>query len=167
MVKIAFIGAQSTGKTTRAKKLSKEKGLLLVTEAARSCPLPINQKATREAQIYIFATQLQREIIQMAIAERYKMDGIVCDRSLLDSLVYSLDRGYKEIVDLFLPFTERWMRTYAKLYWCRPAKNSIPENDGVRCSDLVWQKRIDRRFEDFIRRIPCLDVEVIDSKLEK
>ena len=167
MIKIAFIGAQSTGKTMRAKKLSKEKGLLLVTEAARSCPLPINQKATREAQIYIFATQLQREIIQMAIAERYKMDGIVCDRSLLDSLVYSLDRGYEEIVDLFLPFTRRWMKTYTEIYWCRPAKGTKPQSDGVRCSNIIWQRRIDRRFETFIRDVLCLDVKMIDSEMER
>ena len=166
MLKIAFIGTHSTGKTLRAKKLSKEKGLYLVTESARSCPLPINKQASREAQLYIISTQLQREITQMHFAERFAANGIVCDRSLLDPLVYSLDRGYGDLVELLIPFTRKWMKTYSKLYWCRPEKGTKPVNDGVRYPDVMWQRRIDRRFETFIRDLFCLDVEVIDKKEE-
>ena len=162
-MKVAFLGAQSTGKTERAKALSKSDNLLLVTEAARSCPLPINRQASREAQLFIFATQLKKEIEQAVVAERYDMNGIVCDRSLLDPLVYSLDRGFAEIVELFLPFTRKWMETYDVLYWCRPAKGSSPKTDGIRCGDLVWQTRIDRRFEAFIKDILCLKAEVIND----
>ena len=162
-VKVAFLGTQSTGKTKRAKAYSKKNNLLLVTGAARSCPLPINLQASRAAQIFIFATQIEMEIEQSAISDKYAMDGIVCDRSLLDPLVYSLDRGFGGLVELLLPFTRKWMETYDKLYWCRPAKGSSPKADGVRCSNLIWQTRIDRRFEAFIKDILCLNVETIDN----
>ena len=164
IIKIAFMGTQSTGKTSRAKKMSKADNLLLVTEAARSCPLPINRQATKEAQIYIFTTQLQREIEEMAMAENFDMGGIVCDRSLLDSLVYSADRGFSDLVDLLLPFIRKWLKTYSKLFWCRPAPGSSPELDGVRCADWIWQKQIDKRFETFIEDILCLNVEIIQDK---
>ena len=162
-MKVAFLGAQSTGKSIRAKAFSKENNLMLVTEVARSCPLPINRQASREAQLFIFATQLKTEIELSATAEKFGMDGIVCDRSILDSLIYSLDRGFGDVVELFLPFTRKWMETYDKLIWCRPAKGSSPKADGVRCSDLVWQTRIDRRFETFIKDILCLKVETIND----
>ena len=164
MLKVGFMGTQSTGKTERAKALSKEYGLYLVTEAARSCPLPINKGATRTAQLYIYSKVLLSEIEQSVMAERYAAPGIVCDRTLLDPLVYAQDRGYDDLVDLFLPFTRKWMKTYNKLFWCRPEEGSRPEDDGMRCSDWVWQRRIDRRFETFVRGILCLNVKVIDSK---
>ena len=164
MLKVGFMGTQSTGKSTRAKALSKEFGFALVTEAARSCPLPINKRVSRTAQLYIYSKVLQLEIEQMTHAERYDIPGIVCDRTLLDPLVYSFDRGFTDLVDLFLPFTRKWMVTYTKLFWCRPAKGSTPEVDGVRCSDWIWQKKIDRKFETFIQDVLCLNVEVIDSK---
>ena len=166
MIKVAFLGTQSTGKTMRAKALSKSNNLLLVTESARSCPLPINKKASRNAQLFIFSTQLQREIEQMDMAEKFDMSGVVCDRSLLDPLIYSFDRGHADLVELLMPFTKKWMKTYSKLYWCRPAKGSTPEKDGVRCADWIWQKRIDRVFETFIKDILCLKVEEINTTKE-
>lgn len=167
MVKVAIIGAQSTGKSLRAKDLSKKGNLLLMPEVARSCPLPINKEASRNTQLYIFATQLQKEIEQMVKAEKSGMNGIVCDRSLLDTLVYSIDGGFDDITELLLPLTRKWMNTYTKIYWCRPAKGSFPENDGIRCSDFLWQKKIDRIFEKLIKDIFCLNVEIINDKKTK
>ena len=158
-VKIAFIGTHSTGKTIRAEKISAEKGLVLLTGMARSCPLPINEVASKEAQLYIWSRQLSEEIRSMALSDR----GIVCDRSLLDSLVYAYDRGYEDIVENFLPFTRKWMNTYTELYWCRPAPGTTPEKDGVRSDDWIWQQRIDRQFALFIEDILSLEVEEISS----
>ena len=163
-IKIAFLGTQSTGKSLRAKALSKKENLVLVTGAARSCPLPINLKASKEAQLYIFSTQIQWEIAQMAAAKQLGSNGIVCDRCILDAFVYSADRGFIDLVQLLLPFTEKWLKTYSKLFWCRPALGSSPKSDGVRCSDRIWQKRIDSIFEGFVRDLLCLDVEVIQDK---
>ena len=147
MIKIAFLGTHSTGKTTRAKTLSKEKGYILVTEAARSCPLPVNRKASRSAQLYIFSTQLRNEIEQMAWAEKTGAPGIVCDRSIVDSLIYSADRGYSDLVDMLTPLARKWLKTYTKLYWCRPKPGTVPTKDKFRETDPLWQLAIDAIFE--------------------
>ena len=139
-------------------KNTQENGLDLVPEVARRCPLPLNQQATRDSQLYIWAGQIKDETEKMYLSKR----DIVCGRSLLDSVVYSYDRGYNDLVDFFLPFTRKWMQTYSNLYWCRPAPDTHPVADGVRSGDWLYQKRIDREFELFIQDILCLpNIEII------
>ena len=162
MIKIAYCGTHSTGKTTRAKAVSKERGYIMVTEAARSCPFPINRKASRKAQLYIFTKQIQNELEAEAWAERTNAPGIVCDRSILDSIVYSLDRGYTGLANMLTPFAQAWMKTYTKIYWCRPKPDTVPERDGVRDLDPLWQHRIDRLFESVINIFRIKYEEITD-----
>lgn len=87
-MKIALIGTHGVGKTTlcfdlaaRLKRL--DRGVHLVTEVARDCPLPINRDTTLDAQTWILHTQCAREIAGEASG-----DVVVCDRSVLDNYAY-------------------------------------------------------------------------------
>ena len=87
LIKIGFTGAQGVGKTTSAYSLSTKLKKLgfdvnIVTEAARSCPFEINENVTVKAQLWIFAKTLEREIESTA-------QITICDRTLLDVLVYT------------------------------------------------------------------------------
>lgn len=84
-MKVAFIGTHGVGKTTlayglamRLKELGANVGFL--EEAARRCPLPINEQTNLEAQTWILMETIRREIeLDNVYTE------IVCDRSVIDN----------------------------------------------------------------------------------
>ena len=159
MIKVAFIGAHSTGKTEKSRSYAKEHGYLRVPEAARTCPFPINRQASRETQLYIWSSQLVLELDQIHWAEETGVEGIVCDRSLLDPFIYSVDRGFAGLVDDMLPLTRDWMKTYTKIYFVRPL-NNIVKRDGIRDTDPLWRTRIDRLFETWIKNLGLIVEEI-------
>jgi len=137
--KIGLIGAQGTGKTTAAYELAAElkrrgKDVYVLSEVARSCPLPLNDAATIESQFWIMGKQLTRE--QSAISEI-----LVSDRTLMDSLIY----GYRKYPDMFRslkPFVKRYMETYAAVIYFSPNDDYLME-DGTRSVDKQFRDEID------------------------
>ena len=138
-MKIALIGTHGVGKTTlcfdlaaRLKRL--DRGVHLVTEVARDCPLPINRDTTLDAQTWILHTQCAREIAGEASG-----DVVVCDRSVLDNYAYLVHAlGRRPELD---PWIHRWCQTYSGLFkvplWQKP------RFDGTRDTDLAFQSEID------------------------
>jgi len=63
VMKVAFCGAHSTGKTTLINELRKIYPTFnFVNECARDCPFPLNEKTTFESQDWIFREQISREL---------------------------------------------------------------------------------------------------------
>ena len=99
-LKVAFVGTHGVGKTTLSYELAAElkrrdKGVDLVKEVARRCPLPINEGTTVEAQRWILHAQIAEEIAVGAQAE-----VVVCDRAVLDNYAYLVARaGRQEALD--------------------------------------------------------------------
>src|SRR5437660_12902074 len=92
LFKVALVGTHGVNKTTIAYELAgalKRKGLAveLLTEIARECPFPLNERATREAYQWIIARQIQLELEKAPRA-----DVLVCDRSVLDNFAYYVRR---------------------------------------------------------------------------
>jgi hypothetical protein len=156
-VKIALIGTHGVGKTTlcfdlaaRLKRL--DRGVALVTEVARECPLPINRETTLDAQTWILHTQCAREIAASASG-----DVVVCDRSVLDNYAYLVHAlGRRPELDAWI---RGWCGTYSGLFkvplWQRP------RFDGTRDTDLAFQGEIDatldRLVEEFSVPVRRLD----------
>jgi tRNA uridine 5-carbamoylmethylation protein Kti12 len=152
-MKIGIMGTHGVGKTTFAYQLLAEKKkenpnlkVGIVTEVARDCPFPINEKTTKKAQLWIFAEQLKREIE----AEK-KNDIIICDRTLLDNLVYSNNAGFYDLVDDLFPFTKHWMCTYSEVYFLRIPEDVELVDDGIRSVKLSFQRMIDLNMEIWIK----------------
>jgi len=145
-VKIALIGTHGVGKTTlcfdlaaRLKRL--DRGVHLVTEVARDCPLPINRDTTLDAQTWIRHTQCAREIAGSASG-----DVVVCDRSVLDNYAYLVHAlGRRPELD---PWITRWCGSYAGLFkvplWQKP------RFDGTRDTDLAFQSEIDATIDRLV-----------------
>ncbi len=152
-MKIALIGTHGVGKTTlcfdlaaRLKRI--DRGVQLVTEIARECPLPINRDTTLGAQSWILHTQCAREL-----AAAGTDDVIVCDRSILDNYAYLVHAvGRREDLD---PWIREWTRTYDALFkvplWQQPSF------DGTRDTDVGFQREIDATID---RLVEELDVSV-------
>jgi len=153
-LKIAFVGSHGVGKTTLCFEIAaelKRRDLRvdMVKEVARSCPLPLNQGTTLEAQAWILHMQIAREIEQMI-----HHDVIVCDRSVLDNYAYLVHnfgrlRVYDEIVTSWLP-------TYNLLI--KVPIMTPPTYDGIRDTHGDYQQEIDHHIESLIKdfRVDCV-----------
>ena len=145
-LKIAFIGSHGVGKTTlcfdlasRLKRL--DLGVDIVKEVARSCPLPINQDTTLEAQAWILHTQIAQEI---AAGAQY--EAVICDRSVLDNYAYLVhrvgrQRGYDALV-------REWVGTYDGLF--KVPVLQPPSFDGKRDVSQTFQVEIDAVIDRLI-----------------
>ncbi|MBI4116505.1 ATP-binding protein [Candidatus Pacearchaeota archaeon] len=141
MAKIAFIGTHGTGKTTLVNEIVfnlKKRGVnaLAFEEIARSCPLPINENAVRETQLWIIARQISTEIEK---ERNYEL--VVCDRSILDTYCYhEYFFGREKSWELLI---QSYMKSYDKLIFV-PIKNGFLNEDGVRSTNKNFQTRIDK-----------------------
>lgn len=143
MIKVALVGTHGVGKTTVAFELAgvlkrRGKTVELLTEIARECPLPLNEKASPEAYQWIIGRQIQLEIEKSLRAEI-----LVCDRSALDNLAYYVRRygasGHE--ADALKAYCRSWMQTYNLLIRL-PITHPIAP-DGFRATDENFQREID------------------------
>ena len=143
MFKIALVGTHGVNKTTIAYELAgaiKRRGrsVELLTEIARECPFPLNERGTREAYHWIIARQVQLEIEKAPRA-----DILVCDRSVLDNFAYYIRRYGESRQESFAlrEYCLAWTGTYDMLVRLPIAEPLKP--DGFRSTDLEFQRDID------------------------
>jgi len=148
MFRIGYTGTHGTGKTTAAYDLAtalKKEGydVNIITEAARSHPkhLPINEKATVEAQEWIFAEMLKRELETNA-------EIAVCDRTLLDVFAYTY-RIDNNIGMSMLPFIKEYMKTYDLVFYMQPRSGYL-RKDGTRSINKAFQKEIKNIIDNIL-----------------
>ena len=145
-MKIAFIGSHGVGKTTlcfdlasRLKRL--DLGVDIVKEVARSCPLPINEQTTLDAQAWILHTQIAQEV---AAAAQY--EAVICDRSVLDNYAYMVHRaGRRREYDALV---RAWVGTYTGLF--KVPVLQPPTFDGTRAVSPSFQLEIDAGIDRLI-----------------
>lgn len=162
-MKIGIMGAHGTGKTMFARQMASRiaevpdvERVSVIGGIARRCPWPINQKASDTAQRWIWLTHKVSEL------EASDKGGvIICDRTLLDALVYAAVAGLDAVVDDYLPATLEWMGTYDTVYWMRPAAGYLLD-DGKRDVDPAFQMDVDRVFGEWIGMFG-VDVTEIDE----
>lgn len=145
-MKIAIIGSHGLNKTTLCHEVMaklKLEGLNagLMEETVRDCPFDVNENASMEAQMWIFHTQLAREIEYWS-----KYPILVCDRSVLDNYIYT--------VHLFGPQTyldslvREHMKSYDLVVWVPLWR--VPRDDGFRSTDRQFQVAIHSLFGIYI-----------------
>lgn len=144
MFKVALVGTHGIGKTTIAYELGgaiKRRGTTveLLTEIARECPFALNDRASREAHLWIIARQ-----VQMEIEKSLRADVLICDRSVLDNFAYYV-RLYgtnEQQSEALISYCRMWMNTYDLLVRL-PVKEPLTD-DGFRSTDVRFQHEIDQ-----------------------
>ena len=147
-MKVALIGTHGVGKTTLCFELAarlkrRDVDVELVREVARRCPLPINRETSLAAQGWILHTQMAWEIEAEAAHPL-----VLCDRSVLDNYCYLLHAAGTQAG--WEPLLERWLATYDLLVKV-PIWTS-PRWDGVRDTDLAFQRDIDALLDEQLGR---------------
>lgn len=159
--KIGLTGVHGSGKTTKVKELSDHfadvnKTIIIVDEVARSCPHTLG---TIEAQEWIWYEQMSREKYAMT----QDVDVVICDRTVLDNLMY-----YRDIIEnvigyanLSVEISDRWWRLYFEAKDWMPTYTHmirLPLNlewlqadDPIRPKDVEYARRIDALFDWFVQ----------------
>lgn len=150
-MKVAFIGTHGTGKTTLCydfAALIKKKGFTvsIVSEVSREAVkrgLPINENTTVDAQGWILLNQMAKEI-----EASHESQVVVCDRSVLDNYIYLLNRFgpnkfYEDII-----FS--WIKANPYDFLFKVPVSGNPEHDGIRATDVNFQRDIDQKIENFL-----------------
>lgn len=145
-MKIGFIGSQGTGKTTLAYELAyrlKKQGndVYVLSEIARSCPLPINEETTKESQLWIMGKQMTRE--QSAKGKIY-----ITDRTILDPFCYSM-RIEPEFFEHFKEFIKTYLTTYDYIFYMKPNDDFLID-DGLRSTDAKFRDEIDSLMKKYL-----------------
>jgi nicotinamide riboside kinase len=177
-IKVAFSGTHSTGKTTACDALAarlEAAGVktMRLPEVARACPWPVNRDASPAAQRWIFHRQCLEELDAMREAGLRGIDVVICDRAILDNILYSKWHFDKAVSDCcmdrdgFLP--EPGGDVYAWGFWRdawslfnRPgagldgydlvfltAPDGGASDDGFRDTDEAWRLKIAGDFRTF------------------
>ena len=126
--------------------------LNLVSEAARDCPFPINEKTTFDSQEWIYREQVKRELAAPI------NDITVSDRTVYDQLAYVLyayENGnitYEELL-LLEKFISYWGFTYNYIVYI-PIEFEM-EKDGVRSENEDYRVEIDRLIQQLLEEYVC------------
>lgn len=149
-MKIGIMGTHGAGKTTYAGELAAklrkrfpDSSVGVLHEIARTCPFSLNKKSSVEAQMWLYHSQVAAEI---EMADKY--DILVCDRTVLDTVVYGHHAGFGEFVGEYLYTALSHLDTYDFLYWMQAAFK--PVDDGFRDPDPAFQDAIDSIFTEWI-----------------
>ncbi len=147
-MKIAFIGTHGVGKTTLAYELCNELkkqnlDVGFIDEIARRCPFPINEATSLEAQTWILATTIAREL---ELGKIYP--NIICDRAVIDNYVY-LFHKFGHIPELH-SLANYWVRSYDLLFKV-PFTQKYLRPDGVRSIDTEFQQVIDKKLIQLLK----------------
>lgn len=161
-IKIGLTGVHGSGKTTAVMKMKDcyvnlGNTVHVVAEIARSCPYTLRSV---NAQEWIWNEQLARESAAMSL----DVDIIICDRTVLDNLMYYRDLLlthdtdtltcqyhdhihwwdlYQEALD-WIPSYTRIIRLPLNLEW-------LQSDDPIRSKNVVYARRIDALFDHFVQ----------------
>lgn len=144
-MRIYFVGAHATGKTTMARFVSRQYGLPMITEVARSvlAELETNFDSLRTDMEQV--AEYQKRVFQRQIAtERLNEQGFVSDRAF-DNLAYAAEHTtiLKEIME---HDQGRQVKDYMEwvsqgvVFFIRPHRDLLQE-DGVRAG-VEWESVI-------------------------
>ncbi len=167
-VKVAFVGTSCVGKTTLleefGRRLTDNPGAMIVPEAARiffTANPNITARFGKEAQGQVQSLALQQEQDAHNIGARV----ILCDRSVIDAVVYVRAHGDKEGAAELLDRVSFWLPTYNKFLLLDPA--DVPyKTDEVRQEDEQVRQGFHNAYLEFFEesKIPY---ELLSGNLEE
>jgi nicotinamide riboside kinase len=149
--KIAFIGSHGIRKTTAALAFATViqragRSVEFAREVVRDNPLGINESATGEAQLWVLASQIRREL-ELAP----KAECLVTDRGVMDNFAYYLRACSGEDRFSVEPLVRAWSATYDLVVRLTP--DIRIRADGVRSTDGRFRDEVEAILDARLPRL--------------
>ena len=169
-MKIAFTGAQSTGKTTLLKELKRDPELSLkydfrdeITRRMQRKGLSINESGDDITQLLIMNSHIKNSLI----------DNVIMDRCALDGLIYTdWMYGKGKVQQWVIEYAENVFNLlidrYDYIFYLTPEFDI--EDDGVRSTDIDFRNDIVDLFDHYITiyKIPVIKLTgTVEQRLNK
>ena len=162
-MRIYFVGAHATGKTTMTRYVSRKWGLPMITEVARAVLAELEAKLESLRTDMDLVAEYQRRVFTRQVqVEHMQQRGFVSDRAF-DNLAYAAEHTtiLSELIDddQFREYM-RWVAD-GVVFFVRPQRELLKE-DGVRAG-VTWDSviRIDGMIKLLLEqyRVPYLPID--------
>jgi hypothetical protein len=162
-MRIYFVGAHATGKTTMTRYVSRKFGLPMITEVARAVLAELETSLDSLRTDMDLVAEYQRRVFERQVqVEKLQQTGFVSDRAF-DNLAYAAEHTLV-LADLLTGESYKgYMEWVAQgiVFFLRPQRDLLKE-DGVRAG-VTWDSvlRIDGMIKLMLEqsRIPYLPIE--------
>ena len=151
-MKIAFTGAQSTGKTTLLKELKRDNSLALqydfrdeITRRMQKKGLSINEGGSDITQLLIMNSHIKNSLIDNVIMDRCALDGIVYSHYLLDK--GKINRATYDACDLIY---KKLINKYDVIFYTSHEDVELVD-DGERSVDKIFREDIIGLFDMYMQ----------------
>lgn len=152
-MKIGLTGTHSTGKSTSAfqlcldyKKEFSDKTVGLFLENVVHCPLDINRMATKESELWMFTKQIEQEIYLST-----KYDILICDRTILDTIPYTIYLGHNNLAYAMIKIAKEYIHTYDTIIFKSTTNNNYLFSDGFRDTNTDYRNDIQKLFFELFK----------------
>lgn len=150
---IAMTGTHGTGKTTatyqraaEAKLRNPGKQVMILQEVAAGCPMGINQVTTLESQLWIFTTQISRELYLAS-----QCDILVCDRTAMDAIAYTSvmsgggNTDAHKLCHKMFDLVKNHLGFYDEIHLMRIEDGDYCHSDGIRDTEnKPWRELVEK-----------------------
>lgn len=151
-MKIAFTGAQSTGKTTLLEAIKQNEEFRYkyefideITRRMIKKGLKINEEGSDTTQLLIMNEHIKNILYSDVIMDRCLLDGVVYTRWL-----YEKNNVSKWVWDYAQTVFEQYVNRYDYIFYLTPEFGIV--DDGVRSIDISFRDEIAELFEQYITR---------------
>lgn len=170
-MRIAFTGAQSTGKTTLLEALKQNKHLRYeyefideITRRMVKKGLQINEQGSETTQLLIINEHIKNLLYPNVIMDRCIIDGVVYTRWLYEK--GNIGRWVWEYAHKVF---EKYKERYDYVFYLIPEFDIV--DDGVRSTDTTFRDEIAELFESYMDICGNLNIITltgnVDSRLNK
>ena len=163
-MKIAIIGAQGVGKTTLAKQINKKyPDFKILPEAARLAKEAghnLDHTATVETEHWLIAKQIELENTEESawVADRCSIDLLAYIHHLFSEENSLIEFANKTLVPRFSNYD---------LVIYLPSGQFAIEDDGLRTTDIKFQREIDARIKSILEKYKTPFIEITGSPDER
>lgn len=169
-MKIAFTGAQSTGKTTLLQAVKANEDFRYkyefideITRRMIKKGLKINEAGGNTTQLLIMNEHIKNSLYENVIMDRCVLDGVVYTHWL-----YTQGNVKYWVWEYSRRVFEHYVNRYDVIFYLKPEFEI--EDDGVRSIDLSFRDEIAALFERYVRhiQIPVITLSgTVEERLEQ
>ena len=169
-MKIAFTGAQSTGKTTLLEAIKQNEEFRYkyefideITRRMIKKGLKINEEGSDTTQLLIMNEHIKNILYPDVIMDRCLLDGVVYTKWL-----YQKNNVSKWVWEYAQTVFEQYINRYDYIFYLTPEFGIV--DDGVRSIDVAFRDEIADLFEQYITTasIPVISLTgTVEERLDK